>query len=293
MKKDQTANTVQTGTQSKKVSTYFQRLVIVLIAVIAVIWTIEPVSAGSVKVVTRFGGVTGRVLQPGLNFIIPFVESTRQINTKYLIYETMRDDDRQTSGSDYTDAPVDTNTEDGQRVNIFYTIRFSVDSTRATWVTERFGTEEALVDKIVRAESRSVARTVPSNYTAEELYVGTGKEKIAQLIADGIKQKLADNGILLDSVLVREVDFNDQYTQSIEAKQIEAVKVETAKNIAARAEFEKQATIRAAEAQAEAQRLQSLTITEQYARLEWIKRWDGKLPTYMTGDAQNLIQLPR
>lgn len=264
-----------------------------LITLIAVIWAVDPVEAGSVKVVTSFGGVTGRVLQPGLNIITPFVESTRQINTRYLIYETMRESDKEKSQSDYKDGAVDTNTKDGQSVNVFYTIRFSVDSTKAVWVVERFGTEPALVDKIVRAESRSVARTVPSNFSAEELYVGTGKEKIAQLIADGIKQKLADSGIILDSVLVREVEFNNAYTQSIESKQIEAVKVQTAENIAARAVFEKQATISNAEAQAEAQRLQSLTITQQYANLEWIKKWDGKLPQYMTGESQLLLQLPR
>lgn len=266
---------------------------IVILFVLLQLSGFRTVDAGEVAVVTRFGAVTGRVLNPGASFIVPLFEGTKYINTKYLIYETMREEDKDKSKSDYKDVSVDTNTKDGQRVNIYYTIRFSVDSTRATWVVERFGSEQALVDKIVRAESRSVARTVPSNFSAEELYVGTGKEKIGQLIADNVKQKLSDNGIILDSVLVREVEFNEQYTQSIESKQIEAVKVETAKNIAARAEYEKQATIRAAEAQAEAQRLQSLTITDQYASLEWIKKWDGKLPTYMTGDAQNLIQLPQ
>lgn len=266
---------------------------VLLFLLVAFFWGIETVDAGSVKVVTSFGGVTGKVLQPGLNVIVPFVEGTRQINTKYLIYETMRETDQKTSQSDYKDNPVDTNTKDGQGVNVFYTIRFSVDPVKAVWVVERFGSEKALVDKIVRAESRSVARTVPSDFSAEELYVGTGKEKIAQLIGEGIKKKLADNGIFLDSVLVREIEFNQQYTQSIEAKQIEAVKVETAKNIAARAEYEKQATIKAAEANAESQKLQSQTITTQYANLEWIKKWDGKLPQYMTGDAQTLLQLPR
>lgn len=251
------------------------------------------VDAGEVAVVTRWGAVTGRVLEPGAHVITPFMEGTNYINTKFLIYETMKDEDFKESKSDYKDGSVDTNTKDGQPVNVFYTIRFSVDSTKATWVVEKFGSEKALVDKIVRAESRSVTRTVPSNFSADELYVGSGKKEVEKLIFDEMRQKFADNGIIIDSVLVRELQFTPEYVAAIEAKQIEAVKVSTATNIALRAEQEKKAAITQAEAQAESQRLQTITLSPQYLQGEWIKKWNGQLPTYVTGDAQNLINLPR
>ena len=284
-------------TENNKGNTLFAVLIVGLIAFFVFLLTgllgFRTVDSGEVAVVTRWGAVTGRVLEPGAHVITPFVSGTRYINTKYLIYETMREADKEKSDSDYKDSPVDTNTKDGQSLNVFYTIRFSIDPIKAVWVVEKFGSEEALVDKIVRAESRSIARTVPSDFSADELYVGVGKEKIADLIEGGLRVKLQENGIVLDSVLIREIEFNGEYTKAIETKQIETVRVETAKKIAERAESEKQATIRQAEAQAEAQRLQSLTITSQYANLEWIKKWNGALPTYMTGDATNLIQLPR
>lgn len=250
------------------------------------------VDSGEVAVVTRFGAVTGRVLEPGAHFISPFIDGTKVINTKFLLYETMKPQDIENSGSDYKDGQVDTNTNDGQPVDIFYTIRFSIDPTKVTEVVEEFGSEEALVDKIVRAESRSVARILPSNYSAEDLYIGKGKTQLGQDIFDGINDKLASNGINLDSVLIRELGWSPDYIAAIEEKQNEAVKVGTAQQKAEQAKYNKEASITNAEAQAEAQRLQRETISPELLEKLWIEQWDGHLPMYMTGDAQNLIQLP-
>lgn len=253
------------------------------------------VDAGEVAVVRRFGAVTGRVLEPGAHFITPFVEGTTYINTKFLLYETMKEGDLKRSQSNYKETQVDTNTKDGQRVDLFYTIRFSIDPKRATWVVENFGSEATIVDNIVRAESRSKARVIPSNFSADDLYVGEGKQKVADELFEAMKDKFADNGIRLDAVLVREIGFTDQYVQAIEAKQIEAVKVDAAKNIALRAEEEKKARITQAEAQAEEQRLQRETISGELLQKMLIEKWDGHYPGYLFVGAQGsnfLLPLP-
>ena len=46
------------------------------------------VDAGEVSVVTNFGEVTGKTLEPGANFITPFVQGTITYNTKKVTYET-------------------------------------------------------------------------------------------------------------------------------------------------------------------------------------------------------------
>lgn len=252
------------------------------------------VDAGEVAVVTRFGAVTGKVLQPGANFVAPFVEGTRYINTKFLIYETMKTEDEKKSRSDYKDGAVDTNTKDGQPVNLFYTIRFSIDPTKVVWVVEKFGGEEALVDKIIRATSRSVARVVPSNFTAEELYLGSGKEEVGKLIFGGMQDKFAENGVMLDSVLIREISFTKAYTDAIEAKQIAAVQIETEKNISEQAKYKKLAKITAAEASAKEQELQRQTISQELLQLKITEKWDGHYPQYLIigGAGQFILPLP-
>lgn len=93
------------------------------------------------------------------------------------------------------------------------------------------------------------------------------------------------NGLVLDSVGIREIKFTDQYISAIETKQIEAVKVETEKNIAEQATFQKEARITKAEGQAEEQRLQRQTLDAQVLekiKLDnqklFIEKWDGTMP---------------
>jgi prohibitin 1 len=269
-------------------------IVIVLVPILVFAASFRTVKSGEVGVVTRFGATTGRVLEPGASFVIPFVESVRYINTKKLTYETTSADKQINSKSDYKDFPVDTNTKDGQQVDIYYTVTFSIDPTKAQWIVERFGSEAAVVEKIVKTQSRIWARNIPRSFEADDLYSGDGSDRAGVEISEKLKGSFEENGIILDSVGIREIKFSEQYVAAIEAKQIEAVRVETEKNRAEQAKFRKEATITEAEAQARAQELQRQTLSGELLNKLWIEKWDGKLPTYVTGEsASNLIQLPQ
>lgn len=251
------------------------------------------VESGEVAVVTRLGRVTGRKLDPGAHMITPFIDGTMYYNTKKVIYETTTEEKQKSSQADYKDFPVDTNTEDGQRVDIFYTVRFSVDPTKADWVAQNIGSQEALVEKVVKTESRIWARNIPRRYSADNLYTGNGSQTVQDEIFSSLEKTFIANGLILDSVGIREIQFTGDYVSAIEAKQIQAVKVETEKNIAEQAKYQKEARITQAEAQAKEQELQKTTITDQLLQKLWIERWNGVLPTYMMGESQALIQIPR
>jgi regulator of protease activity HflC (stomatin/prohibitin superfamily) len=253
------------------------------------------VRSGEVSVVTRFGQVTGRILYPGASFIIPFFESTLTYNTKKITYVTAPlEKSIKSSDADYIDVSVDTNTKDGQPVDISYTVRFSVDPTKVTWVATNIGPEGALVEKIVKTESRIWTRNVPRNFSAEELYTGSGSENVGLGIYEKLKPIFAENGLILDTIGIREIQFDESYVNAIKQKQVEQVKIEVEKNKAAQEEFRKQQRITSAEGQAKEQELQRLTINDALLRKLWIEKWDGKLPTYVGGDqSSTLLQLPR
>jgi regulator of protease activity HflC (stomatin/prohibitin superfamily) len=261
------------------------RLFPVLFVVFLLISSFRVISAGEVGVVTRFGRVTGRVLEPGAHLIIPVIERTSNYNTKKIIYETSTPDKQQSSDADYKDYPVDTNTEDGQQVDIFYTVRFNIDPNKAAWVAQNIGPELALVEKVVKTESRIWARNVPRRFTAETLYTGDGSIQVQNQIFDALKNTFEENGLVLDSVGIREIKFTDQYISAIEAKQIEAVKVETEKNKAEQAKFQKEGRITQAEGQAQEQRLQRETLNVQVLekikldnQKAFIDKWNGVMP---------------
>lgn len=244
--------------------------------------SIVTTKAGYVRVVTRFGKVTGRVLEPGLSSKIPFAEGTVAYNTKKVIYETTTEDKQEGSNADYKDYPVDTNTSDGQQVDIFFTVRFSVDPTMATFVAQNIGNEAALVEKVVKTESRIKLRNIPREFTAEQLYTGDGVTQIQHKSFEQLEPVFKENGLILDSIGIREIKFTEQYTQAIEQKQIEAVNIETAQNKAERAKFEKESKITEAEGQAEAQRLLRQDLNEVLVSKLWIEKWNGELPKVMS-----------
>ena len=276
---------METYFRTVNIKKLFQSIFIPFIVFVLLLLSIRIISAGEVSVVTRFGKVTGRVLDPGAHLIIPFIESTKSYNTKKIIYETSTVDKQKASEADYKDYPVDTNTEDGQQVNIFYTVRFNVDPTKAAWIAQNIGSEIALVEKIVKTESRIWARNVPRRFSANTLYTGDGSIQVQNEIFDALKPTFEENGLVLDSVGIREIQFTDQYISAIETKQIEAVKVETEENIAEQAKHQKDARITQAQGEAEEQRLQRLTLDAQVLQkisLDnqklFIEKWDGTMP---------------
>jgi len=269
------------------------KIIAVVIAFVGVFFLgpIRFVNPGYVGVVVRFGRTTGTVLSPGAHFVVPIADRVVRLSTKKLIYETTSGGKQKGSQADYKDYPVDTNTKDGQQVDIYYTVRFSIDPTKAVWVVNNIGNEQALVEKIVKTESRVWARIIPRKYTAEELYTGNVQD-IAVEIEGKLKEKFSDNGVVLDAVGIREIKFTNEYLDAIEKKQIEAVRVETARNKAEQAKYEKEAKITMAEAQAREQELLRQTLTPELIKKMWIEKWDGKLPSVVS-DNGVLLQLPQ
>mgnify|MGYP001613036828 CR=1 FL=1 len=112
-------------------------------------------------------------------------------------------------------------------------------------------------------------------------------------LADPLFQ-LEQNGLILDTVGIREIQFDKSYVEAIKQKQVEQVKIEVEKNVAAQEEYRKQQRITMAEGQAKEQDLQRLTINDALLRKLWIEKWDGKLPTYVGGsDTNALLQIPK
>lgn len=250
------------------------------------------VDAGEVGVVTNFGRVTGRTLQPGASFVQPFIENVLTYNTKLVTYETAKEESQKSSQADYKDFPVDTSTSDGQPVDISYTIRFAVDPTKAVDVAQKIGPESALVEKIVKTESRIWVRNIPRNYTAEQLYSGKSLIEAQDQIRARLEPTFKKNGLVLDTVGIREVKFDDNYVAAIKQKQIEQVKIATETNKASQAIQIKNQRITNAEAAAKEQELQRTTLSPEYLQklaldvqlkqLDVLEhRWNGAYPQYL------------
>lgn len=263
---------------------------IVVIILLLSLTSVRLVSAGTVKVVTRFGKVTGRMLRPGAHIIIPIAENTITYNTKKVTYEASNEPQR--SKATYTDVPVDSTTLDGQQITLNYTARFSIDPDRAGWIANNIGTEADVVEKIVKTDTRIHARNIARKFNAADLYTGNISD-VQIAIEDKLRPIFEENGLLLDEFGIRSIAFTPEYINAIEAKQIEKERVITEENISKQEEFRKAARITKAEGQAEEQRLQRTTLTDTLLMKMWIEKWSGEVPNVFTGDQGNLLfQIP-
>ncbi len=269
---------------------FVKPIAIVVIIALLTLTSFRLVKAGTVKVVTRFGRVTGRMLHPGAHFIIPLAEGTITYNTKKVTYEASNEPKR--SKATYTDIPVDTTTLDGQQIELNYTARFSIDPTKAGWIANNIGTEADIVEKIVKTDTRIHARNIAREFNAADLYTGN-ISLVQRTIEDALRPIFEENGLILDEFGIRSIAFTDDYINAIEAKQIEKERVITEENIAKQEEFRKKARITRAEGQAEEQRLQRATLTDTLLMKMWIEKWSGEVPNVVTGDQGNLLfQIP-
>lgn len=178
----------------------------VVVALLALFSASRVVDAGTIRVVKRFGRVTGRILDPGLNWITPFIESTVTYNTKDIVYETAPPEKHATSKADYKDFPVDTTTEDDQQIDLSYSIRWRVERSRAPWIAQQIGDETALVERVVKFHSRILARQILREYKASEIYTGdiTVVEKD---ITEQLRPLFEEKGLVLDSFGIREITW--------------------------------------------------------------------------------------
>ena len=191
---------------------------------------------------------------------------------------------------------MDTTTKDGQSVTIKYTIRFRVDPSKATWVAENIGDEDALVEKVVKTDSRIWVRNIPREFEAQDLYSGNILH-VQQSIEDRLRPLFAENGIILDELGIRNMTFDEGFIKVVENRKQQELQVDVEKFIADQEEEKKRARITAAEGMAKEQSLQQETLSKELLQKMWIQAWEkggSQVPEFVAGNSgQFIFQVPQ
>ncbi|WP_017326101.1 prohibitin family protein [Synechococcus sp. PCC 7336] len=129
-------------------------------------------------------------------------------------------------------------TADGQRVDLDISVRYRINPERVAVLHQAVGPD--YLNKIIRPASQAVVRNVIARFSAIGVYSGQRAEIQDQIQAE-LAGLMADEGLLLQSLLLRNVEFSREFQSAIEAKQIaeqekqrEVYRVEQAKLIAQR-----------------------------------------------------------
>jgi regulator of protease activity HflC (stomatin/prohibitin superfamily) len=164
-------------------------------------------------------------LQPGLHWIIPFLENVRMYPISRQTYTMSK---TQTEGQVAGDDSISARTADGQEVFVDASVIYSIDPALVTQVNIEW--QDRYSGDLVRPVSRGVIRDAISQYGVEQV-VSSKRGQMTQEISSALTSKLAANGITLEDFVLRNITFSPEYAASVEQKQISEQQAQQAKFI--------------------------------------------------------------
>lgn len=282
-----------------KVAKLIGRGILALAVLIAVLSSFSTVEAGERGVRTRMGAITGDVVEPGLYFMIPFVDDIHVIDarTQTLKFENV---EKEQNG-------LGSASKDLQQVTVQLVVNYHIDPAKVQEIYQNYKTVESFNTNILRPAIIDAAKSVSPQYVAEELI--TKRAEFNDRVTALVTEKVQENNAVVERVNVTDVDFSAGFNAAIEAKVTAQQNAEKAKNDLVRIQFEAEqkvatakgdadARIATATAEAEAIRIQAQAIQSQggaeYVNLKAVESWNGVLPTQMIpGSAVPFINLNR
>lgn len=285
-------------------------LILVIIGIIAVALVLFSVvviiPTGYVGVHTTFGKAD-YIMQPGLNFIIPFIQGSDGMPTVIQKYEV----GASAASKDLQDVQT--------TIAVNYRLSGSNDNMLGLYNNFRTNYEYSMIQPTVQ----EVVKSATAKFTAEELI--TRRADVKDTIERGLRDRLSIYGITIEQVAITNFEFSKTFNAAIEAKvivdqkkqqsqleleqkQIEVQKLVVEQNATATAQViqanadmqakilrafgEANATLVQATAQAKAIELVQSKLTPEYVQFQYSQRWNGALPNYMLGGSNLLLGMP-
>ncbi|HNT30738.1 MAG TPA: prohibitin family protein [bacterium] len=211
-----------------------------------------------------FKGVLNRVDGTGMHFKLPIIQKAKKFVIQTQAYTmSIASEEGAVRGDDSLQAK----TSDGQDVWVDVTMFFHITPDEAPRLWQTVGDE--YVDKIIRPNARGEVRLVVSGYTAEGLYSAEQRADAQKKMEESLTPILADKGITLERVTLRNVIFTQEFSDAVEAKQVAYQQIQKAEYDLERKEIEKQQMIVEAEGEAEAIRLRGETLKANPAVIQY------------------------
>jgi regulator of protease activity HflC (stomatin/prohibitin superfamily) len=206
---------------------------------------VEPDQRGVVITIGK-GGILPNALEPGIHWIVPFVQRVELYSIARSTY-TMATTagEGQVQGDD----SIEARTKDGQQVYIDASLIYAVEPSKL--VNLHITWKHTYQDNVVRPVSRAAIRDAVSQYGVEEI-VSTKRAELEQMISNSIEQGLELNNLKMVDFLLRNIRFSEEYAAAVEQKQIAEQQAQQAKFVVESKKQEAEQARQVAQGQADA-----------------------------------------
>ena len=206
---------------------------------------IEPQERGVVISALSSKGYRDTILQPGLRFVIPFLERVELYPISRQTYTmTIAENDIEMYAGD----AITARTEDGQEIFVDASVIFQVDPEKVVDVHIQW--QKRYIDELVRAQSRGIIRDAVSQFKIDDV-ISAKRFDLVEYVTQRMEEKLSDNGLILVDFVLRNITFSPEYAASVEQKQIAEQQAKQAAYVVESKRQEAQQAIETAKGQAE------------------------------------------
>ena len=259
--------------------------ILIIIIVIGVLFVISlfakcftTVPTGFIGIKTRFGKASENTIQEGLNLKVPVIENIVLIDCR----------------TQKSEVNCGTASKDLQEVSLNVVINYNVNRDNAYDLFRNVGTNyEGIIINPAILES---VKSVTAQYTAEELI--TKRSEVSDKMQETLIGKIESRGFKVVDFNITDLDFSAVYNQAIENKQVAEQQAKQAQYELEKAKIENEKKIAEAEANAKVMQIQNESTTESALRLkeielkqQLIQKWNGVLPTTMSGDVTSILDI--
>ncbi|NHJ88063.1 MAG: prohibitin family protein [Asgard group archaeon] len=186
-------------------------------------------------------------------------------------------------------------TKEGLEVGADIGISYHIDPLKVNTIFQKYrrGVDE-ITDIFLRNMVRDALNNLSSKLEVESIY-GIGKQQLLTDVQTLVQEQVKEQGIIVDKIYaIGNFRLPQQVTNALNAK------IEATQRAQQRENEVQEARAQAEKAKAEAegirvkQQLENSTLTPAILQKMWIEKWNGQLPTLLTGNnASNfLMQIP-
>jgi len=218
--------------------------------------SIVVVADGSAGVrVSQLSGVRPGTLYPGVHVVLPLIE-------RVVIYD-IRDHVFSTAVGADPKKKVEVlrvQAREGLSIGLAVAVRYRLDPKRLDAIHANL--PQPIDEEIVAPVVATIFRQVAPNYIVREVFA-TRREELRQRAAEAISARLAEDGILVKEVLLRDIELPGEYARGLEGL---LVKEQENERLGTETEI-RQKQVRIAELEAEAQKTRDIKRAEGAAQV--------------------------
>lgn len=223
----------------------------VIVLIILIFSSTGTIKAGQKGVYLRNNGITGRLVDEGRYYKLPFFDSVVPLSIQVNKFEEV----------------MSCGASSSQGLIADITVNYQVDGSQATKVYRDFGNDvQTVQDKLVKNNLEQSVKAVTIQYDAT--VVLSKRDEIAEKATQSLRDKMAPYGILVNGISISDLDFLKEYKDALELKAKADIVRQTASIQYETAKVDAQTKIEAAKGEAEAIKITTQSLTEQPQYLE-------------------------